>query len=129
MRHLFRHADAFAQRRVRMNRLADVHGVCAHFNGQSDFANHVARVRADHASAQDLAVAVGFGAVVKQQFGHAFVAAVGNGAAGGRPREQALFHLDALCFGSGLGQAHPGHFGVGEAVAHCNAKKVLFKVH
>jgi hypothetical protein len=35
----------------------------------------------DHAAAQDLAVAVGFGAVVKQQFGDTFVAAIGNGAA------------------------------------------------
>ena len=81
MRHLRRHANAFAQRRVRMNSLANVHSVCAHLNGQSDLANHVARVCADHATAEDFAVAVGFGAVVKQQFGHAFVAAIGNGTA------------------------------------------------
>jgi hypothetical protein len=36
---------------------ADVHGVCAHLNRQSDLANHVARMRAHHAAAQDLAVA------------------------------------------------------------------------
>jgi len=40
---------------------ADVHSVCAHLDGQSDLANHVARVRADHAAAQDLAVAAGLG--------------------------------------------------------------------
>jgi hypothetical protein len=35
---------------------------------------------------------------IKQQLGHAFVAAVGNGAAGGGPGEQALLDLDALQF-------------------------------
>ena len=57
MRHLRRHSDALAQRRVRVNRLADVYRVCAHLNGQRNLANHVARVRTDHAAAQDLAVA------------------------------------------------------------------------
>ena len=48
MRHLSRHADAFAQRGVWVDGFADVHGVCAHLDGQSDLANHVARVRAQH---------------------------------------------------------------------------------
>ena len=91
MRHFCRHADAFAQRGVWVNGFADVHGVCAHLNRQSDLANHVARMRAHHAAAEDLAVAVCFGGVIKQKFGDAFVAAVGNGAARGGPREQALF--------------------------------------
>jgi hypothetical protein len=43
-----------------MNRLADVHRVCAHLNSQRDLANHVARVRSDHAAAQNLAVAMRF---------------------------------------------------------------------
>jgi hypothetical protein len=38
-------------------------------------------VRADHAATQNLAVAVRFGAVVKQQFAYSFVAAVSEGAA------------------------------------------------
>jgi hypothetical protein len=59
----------------------DVHGVCAHLNRQRNLADHVARVRAHHATAQDLAVAVGFGAVVKQQFCHGIKASVGDGAA------------------------------------------------
>ncbi len=75
MRNLRRHADAFAQRGVRVNRLADVHRVCTHLNRQSDLADHVARVGADHAAAQDLAMAVRFRRVIKQQFGNAFVAA------------------------------------------------------
>ena len=62
MRHLRRHADALTQRRVGVDGFADVHRVCAHFDGQRNLANHVARVRADHAAAQDLAVAVGLGA-------------------------------------------------------------------
>ena len=61
MRHFRRHADALAQRGVGVDGFADVHSVCAHLNRQHDFANHVARVRAHHAAAQDLAVAVGLG--------------------------------------------------------------------
>jgi len=61
MRHLRCHTYALAQRGMRVNRLADVHRIRAHLNGQRNLANHVARVRADHAAAQDLAVAVGLG--------------------------------------------------------------------
>jgi hypothetical protein len=81
MRHLGRHANAFAQRGMRVDGFANVDGVCAHLNGQGHFTNHVARVGAHHAAAQDLAVTMGLRAVVKQQFGHAFVAPIGNGAA------------------------------------------------
>jgi hypothetical protein len=70
---------------VRVDGLADIHGVRAHLDGQRDFADHVACVRADDAAADD---AMGFG--VEQQLGEAFVAAIGDGAAGGGPREQAL---------------------------------------
>ena len=91
-----RHANGFTQRRMRTNRLADVHCICIHLNPQRALANHVARVRANHATAQDLAVAVGLGGVIKQQLGHTFVAAIGDGAAGGYPGEQAFLDLDAL---------------------------------
>ena len=57
MRHFRRHADALAQRGMRVDGLADVDGVGAHLDGQRHFADHVAGVRADHAAAQDLAVA------------------------------------------------------------------------
>ena len=60
MRHLRRHADAFAQRGVSMNGLADVDGIRTHLDGQHNLADHVARMGADHAAAQDLAVAVRF---------------------------------------------------------------------
>ena len=33
MRHFSRHANAFAQRRMRVNRLADVYRISAHFDG------------------------------------------------------------------------------------------------
>ena len=121
MRNLRRHADAFAQRWMRVNRLADIHRIRAHLNGQCNLTNHVARMRAHHAAAQYLAVAVGFGGVVKQQFGHAFVAAVGNGTATCRPREQALLDLDALRLGLVFGEADPGHFGVGVGHARDHA--------
>ena len=83
MRHFSRHADGFPQRRVRVNRLADVHRVCTHLDGQVNFANHVARVGADHAAAEYLAVAVavGFWGIIKQQLGDAFITAIGNGTA------------------------------------------------
>ena len=61
MRYFRCHANALAQRRVRVNGLADVDGVSAHLDGQGHLANHVARVRADHAAAENLAVAVRLG--------------------------------------------------------------------
>ena len=81
MRNLCRHANGFAQRRMRVDGLADVHCISTHLNRQGDFTNHVTCMGADHAAPQDLAVAVGFGGVVKQQFGDAFVAAIENRAA------------------------------------------------
>ena len=66
MRHFRRHADALAQRGVGVDGLADVHGVGTHLDGQGDLADHVARVGANHATAQYLAVAVRFGAVIEQ---------------------------------------------------------------
>ncbi len=84
MRHFSSQTDALTQRGMRVNRFADVHRVRAHLDGQGDFAQHVARVRADDAAAQDLAVATAsmavsqssFGAVVEQEFGEAFGAPV-----------------------------------------------------
>jgi hypothetical protein len=46
-----------AQRWMRVDGLADVDSVRTHLDGQGDLADHVARVGADHAAAQDLAVA------------------------------------------------------------------------
>ncbi len=51
MRHFRCHADAFAERWMRVDGFADVYCVCAHFDGEGDFADHVACVRADHAAA------------------------------------------------------------------------------
>ena len=58
MRHFCCHAYALAQGGVRMYGFTDVDRVGAHFYGQSNLAEHVARVGADDAAAQDLAVAV-----------------------------------------------------------------------
>ena len=76
MRHLCRQTDALAQRGVPVNRLVNVHRVCAHLDGQRDLAQHVTGVGADDAAAQDLAVAMGFRAVVEQEFAKAFGAPV-----------------------------------------------------
>ena len=88
MRHFRRHADGFPKGWVRVNRFADIHGIGTHFYRQGNLANHVARVGTDNAAAQNLAVAVRLGRIVKQQLGDAFVAAVGNGAVGCGPGEK-----------------------------------------
>jgi hypothetical protein len=53
----------------------------------------------DKAVAQDLAVALGFGAVVNLRLGDAFVATIGNGAAGLGSGEKVLLDLEALRLG------------------------------
>src|SRR5664279_5720730 len=115
-------ADRFAQRRVRMDRLADVDRVGAHLDRQRDLADHVAGVRADDAAADD-----GVGRLVEEQLGEAFVAAVGDGTARRRPREQALLHLDAPRLGLVLGDADPGDLrvGVGDARDHARVERGL----
>ena len=57
MRHLSSHANAFTQRLMRMNRLADVYCVCTHFDSKRDLADHFARVDADYAAAGDASTA------------------------------------------------------------------------
>ena len=99
MRHFRRHADRLPKRRMRVNGLANVHGVSTHLDGQGDLANLVARMGADHAATQDFAVTMCFGRVIKQEFGDTFVAAIGSGAARCVPGEQALLDLDALRLG------------------------------
>ena len=74
-------------------------------------------MRADDAAADD-AMRLG----VEQQLGIALVAAVGDGAARGRPREQALLDLDALGLGFVLSEADPGDLGVGEGHARDHAR-------
>ena len=70
------HAHGFTQGGVGVDGLADVGGVGAHFDGQADFADHVAGRRADDGATDD---AVRFG--VEDQLGEAVVGAVGDGAA------------------------------------------------
>ena len=70
-----------------------------------------------HAAAQNCAVTVRLRRIIKQQLGDAFVATIGNVAAGSVPREQALLDLDALRFGLVLSEADPGHFGAGSGDA------------
>ena len=82
MRHFSRHANALTKRGMGVNGFADVDGVCTHLDGQHYLADHVACVGADHAAAQDLAVAPAsmtarscFGPVIKQQLGNTLFAA------------------------------------------------------
>ena len=46
---------------MRVNRLADIQSIRTHLNGQRNLADHVARMGADDAAAQNFAVAVGLG--------------------------------------------------------------------
>lgn len=61
------------QGRVRVDGFADVGGVTAHFDGQADFADHVAGVGADDAAANNQTAFS-----IKNQLGEAFVAAGDN---------------------------------------------------
>ena len=59
---------------MRVNGFTDIDCICAHFDGEADFGDQVARACADDAAADD-ATCVG----VKYEFGESFVAAVGDG--------------------------------------------------
>src|SRR5438128_751759 len=83
-----RHSDGLAECRVRVNGLADVGRLAAHLDRKADFADEVPCMRADDAAADD-AVRRG----IEQQFSEALVAAVGDGAAGGRPWKDRLATL------------------------------------
>ena len=72
------------------------------------FGDEVAGVGSDDAGADDAV-----GGLVEQDFGHAFVAAQGQGAAGGGPGEHAFAVFDPGGFGFVLGDPDPGDFGVG----------------
>ena len=65
-----------------MDGFADVGCITAHFDGQADFANQIAAVGADDTAADNTAC---FG--IKNQFGKAIVAAVGNRTSGSSPWE------------------------------------------
>ena len=53
LEHFGREANGFAERRMRVDRLADIDGVGAHFDRERDFADQIAGVRADDAAADD----------------------------------------------------------------------------
>jgi len=83
------------ERRMRMNRLADIDGVGAHLDRQCEFADQVAGVRADDTAADDPV-----GVAVEEQFGEPFVPSVRDGAPRCAPREQTLrdFPSRLFCF-------------------------------
>src|SRR6185503_14255955 len=72
---LGRHADRLAHGRVRVDGLADVGRVGAHFHGKRELADQVARARTDDAAAHD-AVRSG----IENKLGETLVARVGDGA-------------------------------------------------
>ena len=69
MRHLCRHTNALPQSGTRVNRLADIHCVGVHPDSQRDLTGHVTGVRANHAAAQNAAVAPAIAMPVRSFFG------------------------------------------------------------
>src|SRR5690606_1028026 len=102
------HSYGFAQGRMRMDSLADIHSVGAHFDCQGDFANEIAGMGSYDTTSDD---AVRFS--IEQQLGKAFVASIGNSPARSSPGEQAFLDLYSLCLGLFFGQANPGDFRIG----------------
>lgn len=103
-----RHANGFAERRVRMDGLADIGRLAAHLDGQADLADQVSGMGADDAAADDPVRGL-----VKDQLGEALVAAIGDGPARGRPGKDRFTELDALGFALLLGLAGLGDLRVG----------------
>lgn len=77
------HADALSLHGVRMDGLADARRPCAHFNGQCNLANPVARVRADDAAARNQHA---LGDFFQYQYAHAVDHARGLGPEGRGPQ-------------------------------------------
>src|ERR1700737_1902092 len=77
---LCRQSDAFAQRRMRVNRAPDVLRIGSHFDGQADLRDQLAGIQPHDASADGPS-----GRLVEQQLGEAVLASVGD-----RPPAQAI---------------------------------------
>ena len=103
-----------------MDGLADIDGIAAHFDGQADFADHVAGTWADNGTTDH---AMRFG--IENQLGETIVGAVGDGASGCRPRELGDINLAAFLLRLLLGDADPRHFRmcVGDAGDHLRVKR------
>src|SRR5436190_22957136 len=72
LEHFRRHADRFAQCRMRVDGLADVDRIASHLHGEADLADQVARMGADDAAAEQAVIGL-----IEQQFGESLVAPVG----------------------------------------------------
>src|ERR1700752_4989060 len=93
---------------MRMDGFADIRRFAAHLDCEADLADEIARMRSDDPPTDDA-----MGRRVEQQFGEALIAAVSDGAAGGRPGKDRLSELDALALAFVLRLAGPGDFGIG----------------
>src|SRR6478735_11689208 len=102
------HAHRLAQRRMRMDRRADVARLAAHFDRKRDLADEIARMHADDAAADD--AMRGF---VEHELGEAFGAVDADRAAARGPRELADADMQALRRGFAFGHADPRDFRIG----------------
>ena len=81
----------------------------AHFDGEHAFGDQFACAHSYDADAQ-----YALGLRIEDEFGHAFGAVDGHGAAGCSPGELGDFDFAIFFLRMGFGQACPGDFGIGE---------------
>ena len=107
-----------AERRVRMDRLADVHRVGAHLDGQRDLADHVAGMRADDAAADDAVRLGSSNSSLVKPSSRPLAIARPDAVHGNRP----FLTLMPLRLRLVLGQADPGDLGIGVGHARDHAR-------
>src|ERR1041385_8188665 len=90
---LCRHSNRFARRRMRMDGLADIDRVGAHFDGERNLADEIARSGSDDGTA-DQALRL----LRKDQLGEALLAAGGDGASRSGPGKFGNLEFDSLVF-------------------------------
>src|SRR5204863_9779241 len=93
---------------MRMDGLADIDRVGAHFDGERNLADEIARSGSDDGAANQAVRLLG-----EDQLGEALVAAVGDGASRGCPGAFGDPEFDSLFFRFLLGCSRPGDLTIG----------------
>src|SRR5437899_4378333 len=93
---------------MRVDALANIHGIASHLYRQAQFSDQVAGMRADDTTADDA-----MRLIVEDEFGEPLVTAIGDRAPRCGPGEDSLCVLDALCLALLFGQPRPRDLRVG----------------
>ena len=91
-----------------MNGLADIHWVASHLDRETDFADQIAGIGTDDATAEN--AVVGF---VEQELSEAFVATISDGPAGRCPWENCLAVFQTLPLALLFGEPGPSDLRIG----------------